>query len=395
MHGAQLHQPIGIGGRRLRVLHIAPDLGQGGAERVLWQMARRSGDGMDHRLLLMQDRVFFDRRELDITALDFDLLRPASAMFRLLPALREINRLIEKETPDVVAGWLYYGAVLTSLASCRVPRVWAIHNTTLPSPRKKPILRSVNRLLARMSATVPARIVYCAEAARAVHEADGYAAAKGAVIENGVDTAVFREDVNCRHASRAALGLNGDVKVVGLFCRWDRQKNIPGCLDAIELASREIPNVVIMLAGRGMTPENTELVHEIERRGLTKSCRLIGPVQSMETLMRCADVVLLGSSYGEALPMVLLEALACGVPIAATRVGDVPRIGVPDAALAELDNPRQLADAMLFAIRTAGKSSWDLAIQRARTHYTVERCISRHLDLFSSLATVDGRERMA
>lgn len=388
MTGSEQELDPGASSRGLRVLHVSPDLAQGGAERVLWQIASTKVPGITHQLLVMRDSVFFSRDGLDITSLGFDLDCSGKAAIQLLPAVREINRVIEREQPDIVQGWLYYGALLVSLASRRVPTIWTIHNTTLPSVRHKPLLRGANWLLASLSARTPERIVYCAEAARAVHESAGYAVSKGIVIENGVDTTVFRADADDRRAMRVALGIHDTTPVVGLFCRWDAQKNIPGCLDAFEVARREIPEMVLVIAGRGMEATNSELVQAIVQRGLTSSCRILGPVKDMEMVIRGTDVVMLGSVYGEAMPMILLEALASSVAIAATRIGDVSHLDVPDDALADFQNSRQLADALLFSCRTVRSAAWCKAFHKARNHYTLERCISHHTRLYE---TISGR----
>lgn len=371
--------------RQIRVLHIAPDLAQGGAERMLWQLARQTHSEIGHSLVLMQDTVFFDRSGLEISALGFDFARPVLSAARILPALQAINSIIEEERPDIVQGWLYYGAFLASMATRRVPLVWSIHNTTLPPVRQKPLLRAVNRLLATASARLPTRVIYCAEAARVVHEQHGYARDKSVVIENGVDTSRFRSDASQRQPIRSSLTLGDDTLAIGLFCRWNPQKNIPGCLDAFALARAERPDMVLILAGREMEVTNRHLVGMIQQRGLSGACRLVGPVQGMEAMMNAVDVVMMGSGYGEAMPMVLLEALASRIPIAATRIGDVARLKVPRQAIAAVGDVQGLAEAILFASRSGSNNDWEAAFDQAGRHYTIERCAAAHAELYAAL----------
>ncbi|RXT55526.1 hypothetical protein B6S44_10500 [Bosea sp. Tri-44] len=368
----------------LKILHVAPHLRQGGAERLLFELATHPSDGTTHHVALMQDEVFFDRSGLQIEELGFDLKRRFGALTHLPASRRRLRALIERLKPDVVQGWLYYGAFLSLSLSNRTPVVWSIHNTTFPRLLANPLLHLVDRVLAARSRQAPDAVVYCAASARAFHEARGYAPERGLVIDNGVDLALFRPDPARRAVRRAGLGLPDDAFIVLLSARNDPQKDLPNCLDAFALFRREVPEARLLLAGRGMDDSDAALRAMIAARDLGPAVLSLGAVADMPGLLDAADAVLLGSRYGEAMPMALLEALAMGKPIAATRVGDIGRLPCPGEALAPPGDPRSLASALSFA--RAGDPRWAASFAEARAHYGLDRMTRTYDALYRRLA---------
>jgi glycosyltransferase involved in cell wall biosynthesis len=370
----------------VRVLHIAPHLEQGGAERLLYSLATSEVQGVHHQVVLMQDKSFFDRERLNTISLGFNLANRGQAARHLVPAVRRLRKVVAEQRPDIIQGWLYYGALMTVLIGrTQAPVVWSIHNTTLPKFSAKPLLAMVDRQLAVASRSKPARIAYCAETARQVHEANGYDPKPGTVIDNGIDMSVFRPNSMRRLGIRQQLGLSADAFVVGLFGRFDPQKDVLGCLEAFALARKKHPELMLLLAGRDMDAHNRELNHWIAERKLWPACKVLGPRTDIQHLLNATDAVMLGSRYGEAMPLILLEALASRVPVATTAVGDVGRLGVPQRAIVPAASPAKLAEAISFVRQTAGSAQWDIAFETVRRRFSIERYVASHVSLYAGL----------
>ena len=116
---------------------------------------------------------------------------------------------------------------------------------------------------------------------------------------------------------------------------------------------------------------------------------LLGPRRDVGAVLSACDVVVIGSSYGEALPMVAIEAAAAGLPIVATDIGDVARFAeLPDDVV-----PRDDADAMSQALlrvhtRHARRVRWvGLDGERAKMlePYSLEHMSRAYLDLYRAL----------
>lgn len=368
----------------LKILHVAPHLRQGGAERLLFELASHPSDEVSHHVALMQNEVFFDRSDLQVEDLGFDLQRRFGSLTHLPAARRKLQALVERLKPDIVQGWLYYGALLSLAVGGRARIVWSIHNTTFPRFLANPHLHLVDRVLAARSRQAADAIAYCAASARAFHEMRGYAPDRGLVIDNGVDLTLFRPDATRRMMRRAGLGLASDAFAVLLSARNDPQKDLPNCLDAFALFQRDVPQARLLLAGRGMDDTAPVLRSMIAARGLESAVMPLGAIADMPCLLDATDAVLLGSRYGEAMPMALLEALAMDKPFAATRVGDIGRLPCPPEALAPPADPRSLAAALTFA--RAGDPSWTASFAEARARYGLDVMVRAYAALYRNLA---------
>lgn len=372
--------------RPLRVLHILPSLGQGGAERLLAELVARGEGEVEHRVLtITRGPAFFDLGSTPVASLGL-------ARGQISPAaLLRAASVLRAAAPDLVHAWLYHGNLLSALLPRRrgVPVLWSVHNTTLPANGAKAMTRLVNRLCARLSHRVPWRIAYCAEAARALHEeAFGYDPTRGLVVENGVDFAAFAFDPARRAALRAGWGLEPDVLAIGCVGRFDPQKDHATVLGAV--SRLEGKRVRLVLAGAGCSMNNPALVALLRDTGLADRTLALGPVTDMPGLLSALDLLVIGSAFGEALPMVGLEAAASGLPVVATAVGSVSKLVLDPAHLVPPRDPAALAGAILAALALAGLRRPSPAAEARReklqrTH-DIARTVARYHDLYRAAA---------
>jgi glycosyltransferase involved in cell wall biosynthesis len=370
---------------RPKVLHIVPSLGQGGAERVLANLLSSQRLSVDHHVLsLLADEPFF-RFEAPVETLGLTR-EPRSG--QALGKLHQLRQHVNKIAPNLVHGWLYHGNAFTlAAAGLGIPILWSIHNTTLSVISSKRSTRRLDSVCAALSRYIPTRILYCSEAARVVHERNGYAPSRSVVVHNGVDLAAFRFDVLQRTKLRAALGLTGDQFVIAAIGRFDPQKN-HGLIAKAFAAVDGNAGARLLLVGAGCSADNAELLAMLEAAGVRHRAMLLGPRHDVDALLSACDVVVIGSSYGEALPMVAIEAAAAGLPIVATDVGDVARFAErPDDVV-----PREDAAAMARALlrvqarRTRTRQA-GLDEERAKMlePYSLEYMSRAYLDLYREL----------
>lgn len=226
-------------------------------------------------------------------------------------------RMIRAWYPDVVHTWMYHADFLGELAA-RLAGVravgWAIHNSNLDKDKTKWSTRIVVRLCAGLSHFLPEGILSCSEQARQIHVALGYAAEKMRVVPNGFDLTRFKPNPMARQRLRAELGLSEQTPLVGLIGRFDPQKNHMGFFVAAGMLHRRLSAVNFVLAGRDVDADNETLRQAIQQAGVSANTHLLGLRSDMPEVMAALDVLASSSSYGEAFPNVLGEAMACGVP---------------------------------------------------------------------------------
>jgi glycosyltransferase involved in cell wall biosynthesis len=173
-------------------------------------------------------------------------------------------------------------------------------------------------------------------------------------IYNGVDATVFHPGP--RAAARAALCLPADERTVVFVGRLDPVKGLETLLTACGTLAARGKRFSCHVVGDG--PLRAALLRRVAELGLAGIVKLHGacPQRELGDWYRAADVVV-APSDSEGVPNVLLEAIACGAPFIATRVGGIPEIA--DEANAVLIPPADavaLADALeaRFAARASG-----------------------------------------
>lgn len=141
--------------------------------------------------------------------------------------------------------------------------------------------------------------------------------------------------------ARRVLDVPADAFSIGFVGRIDRVK---GADVFVEAVGRVEDPVTAVLIGTG--PSRPELMERARALGMSGRIRWPGSVDRAARLMKAFDLLVL-SSRSEGTPMVLLEAMAAGVPLAATVVGGVPDVvGEGEATLVPPEDPGALADAI-------------------------------------------------
>ncbi|MCL1472402.1 glycosyltransferase family 4 protein [Argonema antarcticum] len=128
------------------------------------------------------------------------------------------------------------------------------------------------------------------------------------------------------------------------------------------------PKVHLLIAGDGDLKD--EVSSEIDRLGLCDRVTMLGPIDQAELaqLQRIASVFVLTSAY-EGLPVVVLEALACGTPIVTTRCGETPKLLTPNSGVVCEDRtPVAVADALRKVLLKPGDFPVEACVKAAKPY---------------------------
>lgn len=218
---------------------------------------------------------------------------------------------------------------------------------------------------------------------RTLHRTYPHLRARTTVIGNGVDTTRFRPAApGERAASRRAAGVaDGTTHVVFVGHEFDRKG-----LDLVLEAVAAEPGTALTVVGG--TPD---MLRALDRRvralGVERRVHLAGQVPDPRPWLHGADVLALPSAY-EANALVVLEALACGVPVVATRVGYAPDV-VADGVCGVL--VERTVDDVRRGVRWArdldddARATASAAARAAAEEHTWDRVAARYLDLVRAL----------
>ena len=183
-----------------------------------------------------------------------------------------------------------------------------------------------------------------------------------AVIGNGVDPKKFMP--HPRRAMRQKLGLPNDAQVVIAVGRLDENKGFHILVDAV--ARLKSAGVMLLIVGEG--PRRSALENQIRRLDVAANVRFIGtvPHDELSAWYSAADVFCL-ASLREGCPNVVLEAMACGLPVVATCVGGIPELVVSPSFGTLIE---RTPEAFESALREALHRTWDqdAIAAHARSH---------------------------
>jgi glycosyltransferase involved in cell wall biosynthesis len=159
-----------------------------------------------------------------------------------------------------------------------------------------------------------------------------------AVIPNGIDTCTMHPDAAAGLAQRRAWGIAEDAFVIGCVARLDPMKDHAGLLTAAAHFMRSDPDAVLVCVGDGPPAYRDRLVALAQSLGVAERVIWAGELGNVGMVYNAFDIATLASAFGEGFPNVVGEAMACGVPVVATDVGDVQAIV---GGLGEVVAPKQ------------------------------------------------------
>ena len=292
-----------------------------GDPQVFQEAARRAGVPVE----LIEERGRFDRT--------------------VIPALRQLHRRL---APDVVQTHAVKSHLLARIADFR-PWIAFHHGYTWPDLRARIYNQADRWSLRKASGVLTVSRPFAAELARM-----GVPEQRIRVIHNAIDPEWGRGSAAKEQASqlRAQLLVAAGQKIALIVGRLSREKDHLALLDALAMIP-DAPHLLIV----GEGPARGAIEERLRATGRTRQVTLIGQVPTAEPYYAMADIAIL-SSLSEGSPNALLEAMAAGVPVVATRVGGIPEIVTHEesALLVQSGDPREMASAITRLLTEEGLS---------------------------------------
>ncbi len=323
------------------VLHLIKGLGPGGAERLLVNQARAgAGSAVTHRVAYLVPWKNQLVPELEAAGWATTCLGTGRAWD--LRWARRFRRLVLDSDVGVVHG---HSPLVSSIARLVL--------ATLPDENRPATLytehnewgrhRRLTRWLNRRTIGREDQVLAVSTGVRDsmpphldVH-----------VVRHGIDVAAVAAQAAHREAVRAELGVEADGFVVGIVANLRREKRYDVLLDAAARVVAADHRVRFVSVGQG--PLEDEIGARHRRLGLGDRFSLLGYRDDATRVMSAFDLFTLTSDH-EGLPVALMEAVALGLPVVATRVGGVAEALVgTDAVLVDPGDVGALADAYLAA----------------------------------------------
>lgn len=377
--------------RIIKILHLITGLSTGGAEMMLY------------KLLSATDRTRFNSVVISLTDIGpvgeriraIDVPVRELGMSRGVPTPAGIFTLAHwlwQAKPDLIQTWMYHADLAGGLAARfagNIPVVWGIHHSKLDSEGNKRTTVWTAKTCARLSRWLPVKIVCCSEASKCVHTVFGYDPSRMIVIPNGFDLNLFKPNSDRVALVRQKFGIPEDIILIGLIGRFNPQKDHRNFIKAAALLQKDIPNVQFLFCGDDITWKNQKLSKWIKGSELSKNFHLLGKRDDIPEIMIALDIAS-SSSLGEAFPLVVGEAMACGVPCVVTNVGDSALIVGDTGIVVPPKDPKALADGWERLIEMGAEARRKLGIaarKRIQANYSLAAIARQYEDLYHKLVT--------
>ncbi len=305
---------------------------------------------------------------------------------QMLAAVWKLRRFLSREKIELVQSLLYRANVIAALAKklpgTKVALVTG-QRSLIPAGRK------ADARLQRWTRNWADKVVAVSEAVAAeLRATEKIEEAKLVVIQNGIDLDRFRigeaEASRRRQAARASWKVAENDLVVGAVGRLHGPKGLKYLIEAFALASSKESRLKLVIAGDGPERENLEKL--AKDRGVAVA--FLGYQPDPIPLYPGFDLYVL-PSLAEGSPNALLEAMACGLPSIASRVGGVPEATVEGETglLVEPGNAPALAKTLLALSADAEQRTrlGDAARARVEEEFDLEKKVREHQELYLAL----------
>jgi len=369
---------MSIGGAQTHLLHVLRLLDRRRFTPVLCCLATDRDDRAD-----LLDRV----RELGVPVLDARLPDTANSMVRpgSLLQLVGIAREFRRRRVRIVHSYLFhanwFGTLAARLAGIPIAIISKRSIDVYPRARDRWACRAVNRMADRVTAVAGAVRDH-------VHATEGCPLEKIVVIPNGIDIDRFPLAGASDH--RPAPEAAGTV--MGTISRLVWKRGHEELLQAATIVRRAEPSVRLVIVGDG--PLRPALEEHARRLGLDGEVRFLGAVHDAARLLPGFDVFVL-SSVLEGMSNALLEAMAAGRPVVATRVGGNPELVIDGETglLVPPRDPEALAEALLRLVRDPGlaRRLGEGARRRVESQFTLAAMVGRLEGLYGDLLAERSR----
>ena len=326
-----------LNSKQIKIVYLLPHLFGGGAERLVVDLATRlPQDQYAVTVVCLKSSPTPIWRE-ELAAAGVELVQ-LNKKIKLDPTcVWRLATWLKRNRPDILHTHLFGGDFYGRLAG-RLAGIAHIISTEHNLNFSEGWLR---RRLKAWTAPLTERVVAVSQTVlEYAQKYEGVAKEQGQVIYNGVPLEKF---IN-HQIGDSSTDKKGQPIIVGSLGRLSQQKNWP----ALIAAAQYLPdNVVINIAGIG--PDKQRLQKMIDSLGLTKQVKLIGWQSNTAEFLKKLNIFVL-PSFGEGLPVCLLEAGASGLPVIASNIPSNQEIIIDqkNGLLFDPHNSKELADKIIL-----------------------------------------------
>ena len=367
----------------MKVLIFIQGLSFGGPEKLVYDMVKHIIKNQNNIKIIkleiccydilghFAEKLIGEKQKINLSLLKrkpgIDLFYPFKLAF-----------LIKQKKIDVIhahnaTAWFYgtWASILT-----RVPIVYTEHDRSFPTPLR---LKYFHYFFGRYATAVIA-------VSKAVKEnLEKYEHIKNAkVIYNGIDPDLFKPaSIEEKVLKKKQLGLNKNDFVLGNVGRMDYWKNQRILIEILPDLKKISPQIKLILVGGG--EEEGNLKKSAIKKGVKNDVIFLGQRSDVNQILKAFDIFVF-PSLTEGLPLVVIEAMATGLPIVASHVGGIPELidhGVNGLLVAPMSGA-EIKDAILKFLQNPNlrQKMGEIARQKFEAHFSLSQMVKNYLEVY-------------
>ncbi|MCL5958224.1 MAG: glycosyltransferase [Chloroflexi bacterium] len=376
----------------VKVLQIVDQLGGGGAERVVVDIATHLPSGYEPLVCVTRARGSLayapKLKERNVPFV------PVGRRWRYdVVGLMQLRRLVSDFRPDIVhthlAGSNAIGRLLR--LSAHIPVLISHEHTWAYDPRDR-VRILANRLLSPLSDAI---VAVSGADRRQLIKVEHLPPHKISVIYNGVDFS--RVDNHVPSAIyRQTLGIDERTFLAAIVGKLEFQKGHDVLLESLTKVVTRLPSFKLLVLGEGSL--RVELEAKTSELNLHDHVVFMGFADDVGSVLSCVDLVVMPSHF-EGHPLALLEAMAAGRTVIATDVGGVPEVIRPGETgiLIPPGSPDALASSILDVASAPDMAAklGRAAAADVRARFSIQAAMAQYLALYERLLSTNGRASIA
>lgn len=365
----------------------------GGAEKVVYQIATHlRPPEYDCRVICLSDGRLLS------------LLQESSIKTYLVPmrskvaftVLSPLISILKHEKPDILQSHTGRTNLLARLASrfVRFKKIATVHSPIRLDTNIDLQPKVVNERIEKFTARWTDMFVSVSKEGGELLRKQGIPPEKIRIIYNGVDLksiSWLKDDERLR--LRRDFGYSADTPLVGMIAQLRPRKGAEYFLRAIPLILKRLPQTRFLLVGDTEFVEGRDYLHELKEitRKLDIQDKIVftGFRMDADKIMQILDVLTLPSLFGEGLPLVILESMAYGIPVVASKTsGNIEAVvdGVT-GLLALPQNESDLSEKIIRLLESPeSRRSMGLAARkRVQDAFSLSHTIEQYCDVYQEL----------
>lgn len=375
--------------KKIKILYFITSSQMGGAEKMLYELSKRINKSRfkilvctikneDGQLLKNLEKVNIQTKTLNLNS-KWQFFK----VFKLIKIIKEFN-------PDILQSFLFFDNILARIFG----KLWKVP-IIISGQRNVEIYRSFLRnFLDKITLPLTDFVISNTKAGKKfLIEKGKVSPVKILVIPNGVDLTKIPSSLKKEERNRLLKEILPttnhclSTKIIGFVGFLSKQKGVEYLLKAFSFLKKELKKrTFLVIIGDGPIKNNLEKFSR--KLNIENRVYFLGHKKEAINYMPLFDVFCLPSLW-EGLPNVLLEAMACQVPVIGTRVGGVPEIieNRKNGFLVEPKNPKMLAEKISYVLSLTKEKRKEIGKEgreRIRNKFSLGKMIGAYENLYKN-----------